>query len=479
MRVLRRVQLWAVLWGVGLLAGLSVLGAFLGADRASVFFNSAPLAVFWALLCLLLLAGLLSFRRLRRSPGLLAMHLGCLLVLLGAMYGSDKGHEVAARLLGSKKVPSGYVVIFEGTASNSIVDRSLKQEIGKLPFKLHLKDFLIEYYPSEEKVWPLVALIPQAIAPDGHENEPQEMRIEWALNQEVPIGETGARLRVLKYIESARPTYEKDARPILEIATPDGRKAVLPAQVGQEASVEDPAATVRVVQVYSNLRVFGSGPERKVVDMPGLGDNPGLEVEVEHPDGSNYTQYVMPGKEMHGQVERKLNLHYVFPKSVGAEPDPDTDLPAMELEVSYKGEVLRQWLLARKGARYVGLSLAPLFEAGKANQPHSAQNTPSLYLVKPTAEIRDYKSDLAVLEEGRVVAQKVIEVNHPLQYGGYHFYQHSYDSKGERYTVLSMTSDSGLSLVYAGFLLLCAGAFWQFWGRPALKPLTRRSTDGD
>ena len=83
--------------------------------------------------------------------------------------------------------------------------------------------------------------------------------------------------------------------------------------------------------------------------------------------------------------------------------------------------------------------------------------------------IRDYFSDLAVIENDKEVLSKTIEVNRPLHYGGYHFYQHSYDSEKGQYTVLSVTSDSGLYVVYSGYWLLSLGVLWQFWLRPAVR----------
>ena len=79
--------------------------------------------------------------------------------------------------------------------------------------------------------------------------------------------------------------------------------------------------------------------------------------------------------------------------------------------------------------------------------------------------IKDYLSDVVVIASGKEVANKTIEVNHPLHYGGYHFYQYSYDPEAEDYTVLSVASDSGLYAVYSGYWLLCLGVFWQFWFR--------------
>ncbi len=46
--------------------------------------------------------------------------------------------------------------------------------------------------------------------------------------------------------------------------------------------------------------------------------------------------------------------------------------------------------------------------------------------------VKDYKSDLQVVKDGELVKQATIEVNKPLFYGGFHFYQHtfSYDQLG-------------------------------------------------
>ena len=78
-------------------------------------------------------------------------------------------------------------------------------------------------------------------------------------------------------------------------------------------------------------------------------------------------------------------------------------------------------------------------------------------------DIKEYISELQVIEEGRIVKEKDIEVNHPLYYGGYHFYQHNYDHEEGSYTILKVTSNSGLNFVYAGYLMLCIGVFWHFW----------------
>lgn len=92
--------------------------------------------------------------------------------------------------------------------------------------------------------------------------------------------------------------------------------------------------------------------------------------------------------------------------------------------------------------------------------------------------VRSYRSDVTVLLDGRPVQSASIEVNRPLHFGGYHLYQSSYGTLPATYTVLTVVSDSGLSLVYAGFILLGAGVFWWGWGEPILAHLRRRRGNG-
>ena len=87
------------------------------------------------------------------------------------------------------------------------------------------------------------------------------------------------------------------------------------------------------------------------------------------------------------------------------------------------------------------------------------------FLLRYYRHIRDYISDVQIIKNGDVVAEKSIDVNHPLHFGGYHFYQSSYDTDAHKYTILSVVSDAGLNFVYAGYVMLVIGVFWHFWVR--------------
>jgi len=59
---------------------------------------------------------------------------------------------------------------------------------------------------------------------------------------------------------------------------------------------------------------------------------------------------------------------------------------------------------------------------------------------------KEYSSDLVVYEDGKPVVRKTIEVNHPLSYGGFTFYQSSYGAYGGRVAVELHFRDRGMVL---------------------------------
>ncbi len=83
--------------------------------------------------------------------------------------------------------------------------------------------------------------------------------------------------------------------------------------------------------------------------------------------------------------------------------------------------------------------------------------------------IRDFYSVLQVIDGGEVVAEKKIEVNDPLRYGGYTFYQSSYDSEAQKWSGLQVRKDPGVPLVYIGFLVQILGMIVIFYINPLIR----------
>jgi hypothetical protein len=337
MNKFRYSVMWAGLGLIILLILVSIYGAFIGAERAQKFVNTLPLTVYWLAFIFILLAGLVVFRRLVRVPALSLIHVGCILILAGAMWGSEAGHKLQSQLFGIDKIQTGQMAIYEGE-SESLVAVEGGEQVKELPFSIKLKDFRLEHY---------------------------------------------------------KPEY-------LRVQTREGEGWKVPVEVGTEFSLGEDFGTVTILRAFENFQIRIEGEERIITDEPGTGYNPALEVQIKSPEGNEETRYVFERYPGHTHPEDKFLLRY-------------------ERVVS------------------------------------------------------DYVSELQIIEDGKVAAEKNIEVNHPLYFGGYHFYQHSYDAEGGQYTVLMVTSDTGLGLVYAGYVMLCAGVFWQLWVRSAFAKMKLKS----
>ena len=335
----RRAVLWAALTAVILLTLLSVHGAFLGADRAQAFFNSLPLAVYWLALAALLIVGLVVFRRLLQIPALLLIHLACILILVGGMWGSKAGHVMQKQLFGIDKVVRGQLKMKIGDqAPKGRIDVEDGNSVRELPFAVRLKGFRMEYYePGEVMI---------------RSREGQVWRLSAKLGEQVSLGELGR---------------------------------------------------ITVQKAFENFKLRAEGDKQVPYDAPG-GSNPAVQVRVERPDGTATAGYVFE------------YFDPIFTEAIG-------------FDLTY-----------RRSIKY-------------------------------------YISEVEVVADGKAVAAKAIEVNHPLHYGGYHFYQHSLDEDAAgQYTILLVVSDSGLNVVYGGYVMLIAGVFWHFWGRRALIVIKNRRT---
>jgi len=83
--------------------------------------------------------------------------------------------------------------------------------------------------------------------------------------------------------------------------------------------------------------------------------------------------------------------------------------------------------------------------------------------------VKQYRSRISLVSDNATTPAD-ITVNHPLHFHGYQLYQLSWGRDPEIYSVLLVASDSGLILIYGGFVVLALGAACRFWfRRPALE----------
>jgi hypothetical protein len=323
---IKRLVSWANLMLTLLLLVLSIYGAFIGSERAREFFNSIPLAVYWIAFAVLLVAGIAIFKRLLCWRGLFLIHLGCIIILAGGIFGSQAGFRIQDKLFKTDTIRSGQMVIRTGTTERAVeMDAGM---IKMLPFAIKLADFRIEYYQPGQLI----------------------------------------------------------------IRTQNGEGFKISAGLGQKYELGDDLGSVEIVKKFEHFKMLLEGDKRTAIEDTNSGPNPALEVRLKKPDGSDTTRYVF--ERFPGHARPGDNLQFSYYRS-----------------------------------------------------------------------IKDYLSDVEVIKDNKVVMRKSIEVNKPLHYGGYLFYQQGYDTEAGRYTVLGVTSDKGLGIVFLGYALLCAGAFWHFWFR--------------
>lgn len=329
----RYLVLISTLIVLGLLAVLSVWGAFAGARRAGEFFNSLPMAVFWVSFVAILAGGFVVCRGLQVRPWMLITHAGLVLILVGGLWGSEKAHE----LRGGKPY-KGYLFLYEGTSSDTLRDENANP-IAKLPFRVGLEKFAIEFYGEKE----------------------------------------------IQIVDKSNPQ----------------RGYRLPAEGGATLDLDD--AKVRI-RAFNNLQLRGESGSMQGHEGPPEQSNPGYELTFEYPDG-------------------RREIQFVYERFAGH------DIPRYRYLVSVIGPQM----------------------------------------------VKDYISTLAVETGDGVQARKAIEVNKPLHYGGFHFYQSDWgESEADRYSVIQVTSDSGLAAVFVGYGLLSLGIMGQFWLAPVVRYFSRR-----
>ncbi len=434
---------WAFLSIAALFLVLSVAAAFLGAERAESFFTSPVMVVLWAVFILASALGAALLKSSGAHPGVIVMHVGLYLVLSGAVVGSERARFLSDRFREAGGIHSGYMLLRKGEPESLVMDDDVITPAGELPFSLRLEEFRVEYYEPEDENWRLWVEVYEICEREGRQRLRFLLNPDWEKNKEFSVPGTGIIIKAVEYIQRARPVYER--APELWFVCGSSESFSIPAEAGSEIELESPRARVRINDILENSAATSPGGSR-------------MEIEVERGGAAAGIFHIAPGYDYAGIVEG-LKLRYVVPGPSGAKRDGDSERPAMRIAYIRGGESEEKWLIPPSNRPYA-LNVSEHQAGDEAGEGLIRLNT---YLVEPERRARSYKSKVAVEENGEEVKRKVIRVNEPLYYGGYHFYQDSYDTESGLFTVLYVRSSAGLKIVYAGFIVLCAGAF--LWGR--------------
>ncbi|RJP14314.1 MAG: hypothetical protein C4520_21605 [Candidatus Abyssobacteria bacterium SURF_5] len=294
----------------------------------------------------------------------------------------------------------------------------------------------------------------------------------------------------------------------IEITFPgESEKRTYSTEVGAKHKIGDTGYTLEVLRYVPD---FVINPGREVVSRSDQPNNPALQVRVTGPNEFSQEQWLFAKfPSMHASADAPFEMKYRM--------DPhQADASRLLLVLNPQGSapvlaVLRDGKLVEK--REINIDepvtvsdIAYTFAAKRfianANINRTIENRPDMpnqpaiklslssladpvYLwegnpidvpgykmvFQQEDMVKDYFSILQVINDGKVVAEKKIEVNDPLRYGGYTFYQSSYDSERSSWSGLQVKKDPGVTLVYIGFIVMTLGMIVIFY----VNPLVRKS----
>jgi hypothetical protein len=254
------------------------------------------------------------------------------------------------------------------------------------------------------------------------------------------------------------------------VATIDGKEYAVDVDQALAGPVPlgDQGTTVHATAYFERATVDMQGTIR---EDPQRSPNPAVVLELTH-NGKNEKRIIFEKfgdiNSMHGGQTPAVKIMLVRraqspgrvvrrPLTPGADPRP-----AVEVEVSAAGHQHRRWLVWSQpamfevgqktlqltfGPRQVRLPFAVRLDKFELEH-YAGSNMPAMY-----------RSEVTVIEsDGREPLTATIEMNRPLEYNGWSFFQSGFTMDGEqRISILSASKDPGKPIVYAGAVLLVMG----------------------
>ncbi len=328
---------------------------------------------------------------------------------------NDEQHKKLANAAGKGSKPTVNIRIAGKNISKSVpVEKGKKFSIDGTEYEMEIKEFALDY---SKRLVPL------------SEQEPN--------NPAVMVEITGPQGKDTRWSFAKYPDYRDKSHQ--EIYKDVSLSCTVP------ENFSDAKNRVRIAQSKSGKKTITYVKDEKLVSIK---------------DWELDKNYNIPGSELTIRIAKYFPSHSLKRKVVERDggheghnhaPGEHHGNPAVLIEMEGPRGKTTEWVFAHTPPHwYPDNNFAVLYE-------------------KSGMEVKDYKSILRVVENGKTMVTKTIEVNNPLKYKGFVFYQSSYDPEGERYTGLQVTKNPGIIVVYAGFILLCLGVIFIFYIKPFLR----------
>ncbi len=277
-------------------------------------------------------------------------------------------------------------------------------------------------------------------------------------------------------------------------------------EVGQKYSIPNTDYQFEVLRAFKNFSM--DSQTRKARDRSTSPDNPAIEVAIRdssgNPMGNTWLFAKFPDFKHQGADSKVSALTY---KYTGSEIVGNNSAIAVgevgQLWFLKKGKVqtkstLKEGTTLQLGAETLKVhalhqAVERLFEetnaSDRADNPMakiwvSGEKEPRLIRPRQPVQllgknvlvlgpkgdnVRDYVSTISVLESDKVVMTKKVEVNYPLEYKGFVFFQNDYRPDDPTFSGFQVVKDPGLRIVYLGFLANVCGVFCVIFLPPLLR----------
>lgn len=392
-----------------------------------------------------------------RHAGLLLTHFAVFVIVLGGLWGALQGRK-------------GMVHLRVGEQSNLMVPQDgPKGQRVPLDFTLRLDKFELAHYVPEFKVYTWKR---------GAKDQPEAVTSEVPkAGQPIGAAAPGSRVsaKVLQVLQRARPVIEPTA---------GGASPHVVEVGGQKLTVEPgkqyPLADGSKLSVEEFLPDFTFDMQNKRAttrsDQP---NNPALVVRIIGKDG----QVPVKPRYLFGRDDMR--------KMMGGSGHGGEGELVYSLTDGFRSQI--RWVEGKDGPLDPAIQLEITDASGKRVEWHRAkEETPIafgpdrilVYREKPDG-IRNYKSLLTILKDGKVVQTRMVEVNDPLYVGDYGLFQSNFDPEDPSYSGIQVVYDPGLNLAIWGLWLLVAGVIhtlalrnWQPWWERRRSTAATRPKDG-